>query len=97
MIETYFMSGFTDAESLNDNATATSGASFAYAFTGTTTITWGVSVTFDGPYGSVLLDLGGLTEGYQGAATQSWEGTITQTLGPGVLHVFRGCVCLGPG
>jgi hypothetical protein len=68
---------------LSDNAMATADDSFDYSFTGLTTITWDVSVSFGGPYGNVLLDLGGLTEGYQGALITNWQGTITQTLGPG--------------
>jgi hypothetical protein len=76
------LSGFTSVWS-NDNAVATADASFDYFFAATTTLTWNVSVNFGGPYGYVLLDLGGLKEGYQGALITSWEGTITETLGPG--------------
>src|ERR1035438_3065483 len=78
------ISGFTDVESFN-NAVATVDASFDFAFTSTTTITWNVSPDVSGPFGYAQLNLGGLIETYCEHEKFCNQGpdTITQTLGPG--------------
>jgi hypothetical protein len=78
------ISGFTDVESFN-NAVATVDASFDFAFTSTTTITWNVTPFVSGPFGYAQLNLGGLIETYCEHEESCNEGPdiITQTLGPG--------------
>jgi hypothetical protein len=68
----------------NDDASATVTESFTESFTELTTLTWNISVSLDGPWAYVLLDLGPLQESYEEYTTQgSGEWAFDQVLPAG--------------
>ena len=82
-VYTGLLSGLVSAWSFND-ASATVSESFTESFAVTTRLQWDISVTLDGPWAYVALDLGPLTENYEEYTAQSsGEWDFAQTLLPG--------------
>ena len=82
-VATGLLAGFVSAWS-NDTASASVSESFTESFLVPTTLQWDISVTLDGPWAYVSLDLGPLQESYEdGTPQSSGEWAFEQTLLPG--------------